>query len=353
MLAPSPKPSRLARSHRSPISSVSGRSRLQRSRICSARPSCSARSRSRRSSVVSSDEGIELAVRAGGEGLEERATPPLEAEQRPDQQTPVDPARRVLVEDALDVGRIEELVDAGLGVAEQPVEVLDALAPEPARVGRTEALLLALRRRGRQHALHRLAQHRLAVGALGAEELALPDRVLVDVHRLGQRGDLEEGREPQRELDELVVEKRDAGLERVRHAELVLDHEQAVQKGPELEVEGGVEVVVTGFEPPGPAVEDATKDVVRRVVAELAQDRVVEEQLLLLVWHEPLPEGVVAPQVAVSVALCGTREVAPGVAAEELVAPGAREDDLDELAREARDVVVRVALPDAQILEVP
>src|SRR5579859_2769900 len=149
MLDSSPKPRRRARSQRSPIRSASGRSRFQRASISAASAPCSVRSRSSRSWSAWSDEGIELALRPGRESLEEGTAPPLEAEQRPDQQPPIDPARGVLVEDPPDVGRIEKLVNPRLRVAKQPVEVLDALATEPARVGRAEALLATMRRRRR------------------------------------------------------------------------------------------------------------------------------------------------------------------------------------------------------------
>ena len=45
--------------------------------------------------------------------------------------------------------------------------------------------------------------------------------------------------------------------------------------------------------------------------------------------------------------------VAPRIAAEQLVASGPGQHDLDELAGEPGDVVVRIALADAQVLEVP
>ena len=45
--------------------------------------------------------------------------------------------------------------------------------------------------------------------------------------------------------------------------------------------------------------------------------------------------------------------IAPRVAAEELVAPGARQHDLDELAGELGDVEVGIALADARLLQMP
>src|SRR5439155_10348909 len=63
------------------------------------------------------------------------------------------------------------------------------------------------------------------------------------------------------------------------------------------------------------------------------------------------PVLVVAALESLSVAeAC---EIPPGIAAEELVAARAGEDDLDELARESCDIEVRVGLADAQVLEAP
>ena len=68
--------------------------------------------------------------------------------------------------------------------------------------------------------------------------------VLVDPHDLAQVVQLEANRAAHREVDEIVVEERHARLEAVRHAELVLDHQQAVQKGLGLEVQRVVDVVL-------------------------------------------------------------------------------------------------------------
>src|SRR5579884_2104109 len=352
MLVPSPNPSRLARSQRSPISSGKGRSRFQLARICSASAQCAARSCRISSSPGPSDEGIELTLGASRKGLEKRPAPPLEAEQRPDEQAPVNAARGVLVEDPAHVCRVEELVDPGLRVAQEPVQILDALAAEPARVGGAEALLLAGGGAGRQHALHRLPQDELAVVSRRLEEMPFPRNVFVDAQGSCERRHLERSGEAEREFDELVVEEGDASLERVGHAQLVLHDEQAVQERLELEVERGVEVVVPALEPTGPAVKGAAEDIVRRVVPELPQDGTVEEIRFLLVGNEPLPEGVIPAQVVLAVVGDG-RVVPPRVAAEELVAARSGEDDLDELARQPGDVVVRIALADAQVLQVP
>src|SRR5207249_11520362 len=73
----------------------------------------------------------------------------------------------------------------------------------------------------------------------------------------------------------------------------------------------------------------------------------------LLVGHEPLPELIVAREERVAAGAGGAAIVAPWVAAKELVAPGAGQDNLDEPAGEPRNVEVRITLADAQILQVP
>src|SRR5262249_44541300 len=83
--------------------------------------------------------------------------PPLQAEQRPDQQPVILVPGAVFVEDARDVAGLQEVVHARLAVAQQAVEVVDALAAEPAGVGGAEPLLGAVGELRRHDPFHRPA----------------------------------------------------------------------------------------------------------------------------------------------------------------------------------------------------
>ncbi len=69
--------------------------------------------------------------------------------------------------------------------------------------------------------------------------------------------------------------------------------------------------------------------------------------------QQPLPEAVVLVHVVVEVLVHHGAVVAPGVAAEQLVAAGARERHLHEARGQLGGVEVGVALPHARLLEVP
>src|SRR4029077_16841246 len=99
-----------------------------------------------------------------------------------------------------------------------------------------------------------------------------------------------------------------------------------VEERLELEVQRGIEIVVAPLEPAWPAVEHASEDLVGRMVAEFAPDSIVEEPLLLVIGYEALPEGVVAAEIGIGIPLFGGGEVAPRIAAEELVPARPGED---------------------------
>ena len=111
--------------------------------------------------------------------------------------------------------------------------------------GAEKPLLLAVGDGLGNVAAHHLAQDQLAVARALVVALGLAARlVFVDADHLGQVAELQPRRQPHREIDEIVVEKRDARFERMRHGEFVLDHQQAIEEGLRLEIERMVDVVL-------------------------------------------------------------------------------------------------------------
>lgn len=129
----------------------------------------------------------------------------------------------MFVELAAYVGRLEELVDPGIGIPQELVHVVDAFAAEPAGVGSAEALFHPLGDVRRYNPLHRLAEDQLAVAVL--EFVTLPSAHVVFVHPVlhaVEIADLVLGRYPEREVDQIVVEERDTRLQAVER-QLVSD----------------------------------------------------------------------------------------------------------------------------------
>ena len=203
------------------------------------------------------------------------------------------------------------------------------------RVGPGEALLDLVGDRLRDVALHHLAQQQLAVAR--ALEVALGLRaglVLVELARPRSRSrSFSAHGHALGEVDEVVVEERHAALEPVRHAQLVLDDEQAVQERLRLEVERVVDVVL-GRVSAG-AVSGTRRGRCRSCAgrATSSPDVGAKSRCRTAFGHQPLPEAVVLVDVVVEVVVDDRAVVAPRVAGEQLVAAGARQHDLDELAR--------------------
>src|SRR5262249_48720500 len=101
---------------------------------------------------------------------QELFAPAFEAQERPDQQTPVLRAADVLVDERLDRAAIEERVAPAAGGTRRRADVVDAVALDPARARRREALLVALAALRRHVARQPLPQQQLAV--VGAAEVA-------------------------------------------------------------------------------------------------------------------------------------------------------------------------------------
>ena len=124
-----------------------------------------------------------------------------------------------------------------------------------------------------------------------------------------------------------------------------------MEKGLGLEVEREVDVVRGGVDVAAHAVEHAREDLARAFHATAVRHR-AEELVDDAFGDEPLPEPEVPVDVVVEPGALSRAKVPPGIAGEQLVAAGTREHDLPEAAGELRRVEVRVALPDARLLDV-
>ncbi len=175
--------------------------------------------------------------------------------------------------------------------------------------------------------------------------------VLVETHHLVEVVELVLDRHPHGEVDEVVVHEGHAGLETVRHRDLVFDHEQPVQEGLSLEVEGLVDVVLGTLERPRILGIDVAEYIARRYARHVAPDR-CHQRPQFVGLCEALPVLVVGVDILFEVLVVRRTVVPPRIPAEQLVAAAAREHDLHELAGEPGRVPVRIALADARLLEV-
>ena len=242
-----------------------------------------------------------------------------------------------------------------LPVAQQPVDVVDALAAEPARVRRAEALLGARGHVRGEQRRHRLAQDGLAVGRVALVQQPFAGSFSSTRGACSRSRSLSAARQRAARSRRRSLSRNGTRVSsECAMLELVLDDEQAVQERLQLEVERRVDVVLGRRRVP-PCQPSKTARKTSNVERSPCRARHVgrEERGLVLVGDEPLPEVVVAAGGSRPASALSAAVVAPRVAGEQLVAAGAGQHDLDELARQPRDVVVRVALADAQVLEVP
>src|SRR5215207_6757810 len=86
-----------------------------------------------------------------------------------------------------------------------------------------------------------------------------------------------------------------------------------------------------------------SEDIDRAEAFDLLPDLRPKEAVEKAVRYQSMQKAVVLLQVVLEVVVDHGAVVAPRVAGEELVAADAGQYDLDELAREARDVEVRIA----------
>src|SRR5262249_39065991 len=104
---------------------------------------------------------------------EEKAAPFLQAEQGPNEQAPVLAAIEVVLDQPLDGRAIEIIVDARARIEQPAAHIVNAVTLEPTAVGTGEALLHGVGHPLRHDALHRLAQHELAVPCFAEIHLGL------------------------------------------------------------------------------------------------------------------------------------------------------------------------------------
>ncbi len=200
-------------------------------------------------------------------------------------------------------------------------------------------------------ATHHIAQDRLPV--LGAFEVfgrLVPGFVFVDFCGCGEVLQLERHRATHRKVDQIVVHEGHPGLEAVRHAELVLDDEEAVEKRLRLKIEGVVDVVLGPTKAHVTGAVDVAKDVSCPYVLHVAPDR-GKRAFDLTIGNEAVPIHVVLVDVVLEVATGACAKITPGIAGKQFVTAGSGQHDFDELARELGDIVIGITLADARFFE--
>src|SRR6185436_7824982 len=102
-------------------------------------------------------------------------------------------ALRMLIELSRNVPWLQISVDAGLRIAQKPIDVVDALAAEPAGIGGAETLFGAARHVRRNQPAHRIPQDQLAIAGFLFVAMALAHIILIDSRRAIERSQLQRG----------------------------------------------------------------------------------------------------------------------------------------------------------------
>ena len=99
------------------------------------------------------------------------------------------------------------------------------------------------------------------------------------------------------------------------------------------------------------SLEYIAEDISRPDLVNIIPDR-RKDLLDVFIGDKPLPVFVVLIDVVLEPVALDCSVIPPGIATEQFIASCAAQDDLDELARQLRGVVIRVALSDSRLLEV-
>src|SRR3990170_4530916 len=84
--------------------------------------------------VIAGNRGARGGTPLRRHGRQEEPVPPLEAEEGPDQEPMIGLGAGVLLQDALDVGRLEVVVDQGVSSVQHAADVVQAFTPVPGLV---------------------------------------------------------------------------------------------------------------------------------------------------------------------------------------------------------------------------
>src|SRR5262249_42921284 len=141
---------------------------------------------------------------------------------------------------------------------------------------------------------------------------------------------LSASRKPHGKFGQMVVEKRHTRFKSMRHGQLVLDDQKAVEEGFGLEIEAVIDVILRPGERCSVLVEHTSEDVPRDDIADVVPDR---RQYLLagVLRQQPLPEREVLINIVFEVVIDDCTVVAPRIAAEQFVPSDPRKNYLNKL----------------------
>src|SRR5262249_17947795 len=175
------------------------------------------------------------------------------------------------------------VVDTCVAVVQEAPNIIDALAFEPSAVRARESLLLPICDVLRYVVLHHFSQDDLAVAEPTEILLTLLGNItLVDPRELGEVSELLVDRKRDCKVDQIIVEKRYTCLKRMRHAHLVFDHEETVQKRACLKVKRAVDIVLWAQKLPALGCEDVLENIPGRDTARLVRDRLEDVGLAVV-----------------------------------------------------------------------
>src|SRR6266852_4227245 len=139
----------------------------------------------------------------------------------------------------------------------------------------------------------------------------------------------------------------------MRHTHLVLYHEKPMQKRLGLKIQRGVDVVSRTVQRGHMTVKHPTKSGKWLMPVDVLVGCGAEETSPGLIGYQPLPVFVVATIVIACPITGHPPVIAPWIPSEQLIATPTRQHDPDKSTRQPSDVIVWIALPDAQVFQVP
>src|SRR5215469_7128566 len=214
---------------------------------------------------------------------------------------------------------IEKVVNVGVAVEQGCANIVYALTPKPARVRCGEALLAVFNNFGRDEASHCLSQDELAIAGFREIGLAFSTRiVLVHSHNFAEVAQLHPNRQVHCEISKVIVKKGNPRLNGMRHRELVLHYQEAVEECFGLKVKRTVDVILRTPKLHPRTVEHIAKNV-SSIKCFYVRPNWLEHAPNGVIGNKPLPEIVVPVDVLLEVRVNGGSIIAPRIASKEFI----------------------------------
>ena len=279
-------------------------------------------------------------MRIAGESLaiDKKSVPILETEQTPDQEPMIDLATQVLIQQVLYSRFPKEPPRQSLAIQQHGFDIAHQWPLIPGLIGGAESLLSLAKNLIGKDSLHRHSKEILPGQVFVAFRVFVPSMI----------DEITDGK-TREEIHERVVEQGDTRFQRMGHAQLVFDDEEAMQKGLSFEVKHSVNRVFHGAR----SVEYPAKRLIGVVSVGQAQHVRREELGPLLLRDQAIPVSIGS-----GVKLLNRRSplrnfVPPGIPCNDLIASCTLKHHLHKAAGQPGCVVIRVAHANSEVLDGP